>query len=49
MSATESVTIDPGLSRAETQAAIQSENWKLLQYFNYYRLAIALSTATSFG
>jgi len=43
MSATESVTIDPGLSRAETQAAIQTENWKLLQYFSFYRLAISLS------
>jgi two-component system, NtrC family, sensor histidine kinase PilS len=43
MTATESVALDPGLSRAETQAAIQTENWKLLQYFNYYRLLIALS------
>jgi two-component system sensor histidine kinase PilS (NtrC family) len=31
-----------GLSRAESQAAVEAENWKLLQYFNYYRLAIAL-------
>lgn len=45
MTATESVALDPGLSRAETQAAIQTENWKLLQYFNHYRLIIALSAS----
>ena len=33
----------PGLSRAESQAAIEAQNWKLLAYFNFYRLAIALA------
>ncbi len=41
MTATESA-LDPGLTRAETQAAIEAQNWKLLRYFNYYRLAIAV-------
>jgi two-component system sensor histidine kinase PilS (NtrC family) len=41
MTATESIAATLGLSRAESQAAIQSENWKLLQYFNFYRLIIA--------
>jgi two-component system sensor histidine kinase PilS (NtrC family) len=36
-------TGEPGLSRAESQAAIEAQNWKLLGYFNYYRLAIALA------
>ncbi len=32
-----------GMSRAESQAVVETENWKLLGYFNYYRLAIALA------
>ncbi len=42
MTATESIALDASLTPAETQAAIEAQNWKLLQYFNYYRLAIAL-------
>lgn len=42
MTATDSLALNPGLSRAETQAAIQTQNWKLLQYFNFYRLVIAV-------
>jgi two-component system sensor histidine kinase PilS (NtrC family) len=32
----------PVFSRAQSQAAVQAENWKLLQYFNYYRLAVSV-------
>ena len=32
-----------GLSQAEGRAAVEAQNWKLLKYFNYYRLAIALA------
>lgn len=42
MTATESVALDPGLDPADSQAAIDAQNWKLLQYFNHYRLVIAL-------
>ena len=42
MTATESLAVTPGLSRAETQAAVQTQNWKLLEYFNFYRVTIAL-------
>ncbi len=31
-----------GLSQAESRAAVEAQNWKLLKYFNFYRLAIAL-------
>ncbi len=31
------------MSRAESQAAVESQNWKLLGYFNYYRLTISLA------
>lgn len=34
-----------GTSRAESQAAVDTENWRLLQYFNFYRLAIALGAS----
>jgi two-component system, NtrC family, sensor histidine kinase PilS len=45
MTATEAAAISPGTSRAQSQAAVDSENWKLLQFFNYYRLAIALGAS----
>jgi two-component system sensor histidine kinase PilS (NtrC family) len=45
MTATESLATTLGLSRAESRAAIQSENWKLLQYFNWYRVVIALGAS----
>jgi len=35
--------MEQGLSRAESQAAVDAQNWKLLGYFNYYRSAIALA------
>lgn len=35
--------MDTGMSRAESQAAVETQNWKLLGYFNYYRLTIALA------
>lgn len=35
--------MEPGLSRAESQAAVEAQNWRLLGYFNYYRLIIALA------
>ncbi len=35
--------METGMSRAESQAVVDTENWKLLDYFNYYRLAIALA------
>ena len=35
-----------GLSRAESLAAVASQDWKLLQYFNLYRTALALAAAT---
>lgn len=35
----------PRPSLAEGQAAVAAQNWKLLKYFNYYRVAIALSAA----
>jgi two-component system sensor histidine kinase PilS (NtrC family) len=45
MTAMESTLPPPGLSRAEGQAAIAAQNWKLLKYFNIYRIAIALAAA----
>jgi two-component system sensor histidine kinase PilS (NtrC family) len=41
----ESVLPHPGPSLAEGKAAVAAQNWKLLKYFNYYRVAIALSAA----
>lgn len=39
-------TIPPSsLSKAEGQAAVEAQNWKLLKYFNFYRLAIALAAS----
>ena len=35
--------METGLSRTESQTAIEGQNWKLLGYFNYYRLTIALA------
>ena len=35
----------PGLSRAASQADVAAQNWKLLKFFNFYRVAIALAAA----
>lgn len=35
--------MDAGMSRAESRAAVETQNWKLLGYFNYYRLTISLA------
>jgi two-component system sensor histidine kinase PilS (NtrC family) len=35
--------METGLSRTESRATIEGQNWKLLGYFNYYRLTIALA------
>ena len=35
--------METGLSRTESQAAIEGQNWRLLGYFNYYRLTIAFA------
>lgn len=45
MTAKESTLPPPGLSKAEGQAAVEAQNWKLLGYFNFYRLAIAVAAA----
>lgn len=34
-----------GQSQAEGRAAVDAQNWKLLKYFNFYRLAIALGAS----
>ena len=41
----ESALPQSGLSQAEGRAAVEAQNWKLLKYFNYYRLAIALAAS----
>lgn len=41
----ESALPQPGLSRAEGRAAVAAQNWKLLKYFNFYRIAIAVAAA----
>jgi len=41
----ESALPQPGLSRAEGRAAVEAQNWKLLKYFNFYRIAIAVAAA----
>src|SRR5437868_902548 len=45
MTATDSIVLSASLNPAEGQAAIEAQNWKLLQYFNFYRLAIAIGAA----
>lgn len=35
--------METGISRTESQATIEGQNWELLGYFNYYRLIIALA------
>ncbi|MDH3514611.1 MAG: ATP-binding protein, partial [Gammaproteobacteria bacterium] len=42
----DSVLPRAGQSRAEGQAAVDAQNWKLLEYFNFYRLVIALAAAS---
>ena len=41
----ESTLPQPGLTRAEGRAAVEAQNWKLLKYFNIYRIAIAVAAA----
>jgi two-component system sensor histidine kinase PilS (NtrC family) len=41
----ESALPPSGLSKAEGQAAVEAQNWKLLKYFNFYRLAIAIASS----
>ena len=43
MTAMDGATMEPGLSRAENRTAAKTQNWKLLGFFNYYRLVIALA------
>ena len=45
MTATESELPPSGLSTAEGQATVEAQNWKLLNYFNFYRLAIAIAAS----
>ncbi len=45
MAGRESKGVTADLSRAHSRAAVQEENWKLLRFFNFYRLAIALAAA----
>jgi hypothetical protein len=45
MTAMESALPTPGLSKAEGQATVEAQNWKLLKYFNFYRLAIAIAAS----
>ena len=41
----ESALPPSGLSKAEGEAAVEAQNWKLLKYFNFYRLAIAIAAS----
>jgi len=41
----ESALPPSGLSKAEGQATVEAQNWKLLKYFNFYRLAIAIAAS----
>src|SRR3989344_4390390 len=43
MTAMESALPRAGQSRVEGRATVQAQNWKLLRYFNFYRLTIALA------
>jgi two-component system sensor histidine kinase PilS (NtrC family) len=45
MTAMDSTISATGLSKAESQTAIEAQNWKLLKYFNFYRVAVALAAA----
>src|SRR3990170_2193561 len=45
MTAMESALPPTGLSKAEGQATVEAQNWKLLKYFNFYRLAIAIAAS----
>src|SRR3972149_10174928 len=45
MTAMESALPRAGQSQAEGRAAVDAQNWKLLKYFNFYRLAIALAAS----
>ncbi len=41
----DSVLPRAGQSQAEGRAVVEAQNWKLLKYFNFYRLAIALAAS----
>lgn len=41
----ESALPPSGLSKAEGQATVEAQNWKLLKYFNFYRLVIAIAAS----
>lgn len=43
MTATESMTLNTTLTSTESRAAAESENWRVLRLFNFYRLTIGLS------
>src|SRR3989344_862972 len=45
MTAMESTLPRAGQNRAEGLATVDAQNWKLLKYFNFYRLAIALAAS----
>ncbi len=45
MTATDSSVFGTGMSVAESESAVASENWKLLRYFNGYRALIACAAA----
>src|SRR3989344_4932796 len=45
MTTMESALPRAGQSQAEGRAAVAAQNWKLLKYFNFYRLAIALAAS----
>lgn len=41
----ESALPPSGLSQTEGQTTVAAQNWKLLRYFNFYRLAIAIAAS----
>ncbi|MHB8347826.1 MAG: sensor histidine kinase [Acidiferrobacterales bacterium] len=41
----DSSTFGTGMSAAESESVVASENWRLLRYFNYYRAFIACAAA----
>ena len=45
MTATDSSVFGTGMSAAESESVVASENWKLLRYFNGYRAFIACAAA----
>lgn len=50
LAASNTYNLDPGMTAAETTSAIADENWKLLYFFNLYRLILGtLATAVALG